>query len=524
VTEVPRGAPPSRVRHAVSPDQALAAALVLVVFAYAALWPRDLYFFDEGLFLYEATRILHGEVFYRDFFEISAPLSFYVMAACFKVFGVSFLAARALMAVLHGLIALLIFGSARTLGVRRSLAFVAGLVYPALAYMALPFASPHWFGTALSLLLVRLALSRRGRECSGWLGVVVGLLIVTQHQKGAVLGAGVGAVMLLDAALARWYGAPARPLAPALARYAGGIAAVVVPVLAALLASAGPGPLYAALVRFPFESYRGYHRDQTWGRFLALGHGDVSARLPAWLPLFIALSFASGARGAWRRADREAARARLVLGLLGAAMVLSVLYNPDAVHLTLIAPVGLIAAVERLEAGLGWVERRRTAAPIGALVAGMLASAVIALLGINLHVRRTWYAVRADTVLGPIDFADHTEPSLLAVLRPRLRDEPVREVFGYPFYASLYLLAEAQNPTRFQVLKPGYSTPAQIAEALQTLEARRTPYVVVLPYSIEWSNDDVIHYLDSHYERIPIPGVGPRGPFVLFHRRPAPSP
>ena len=41
-----------------------------------------------------AVRILHGQVFARDFFEVMGPGTFYLLAAFFKLFGATFLAVR----------------------------------------------------------------------------------------------------------------------------------------------------------------------------------------------------------------------------------------------------------------------------------------------------------------------------------------------------------------------------------------------------------------------------------------------
>jgi hypothetical protein len=504
--------------RAVSTDRALAAALVLAVFAYAALWPRDLYYFDEGLFLYEAKRILRGDVFYRDFFEISAPLAYYLLAVGFKLFGVSFLVGRALMAMCHALIVLLIYATARELGVRRAVAFLAALTHPALAYMAMPHATPHWPGAALTMAILWVAARPPGGARPGRLGLLVGLLIATQHQKGLVIAPAVGVVLLLDAALARRAGAPARPLARTLGRYVAGIVAVIVPVFGALLATAGPGPMAEALVRFPLGGYRDYHRYWWWGMHVPYPVGDIAPRLTTWLPLLIPLSFASGLWGTARGPGGQVARTRLAFGLLGAAALLSVAYVPDLPHLAYVAPIGLVAAADRLEAGLAWLARRPHGELAGSALLGALAGGVLALLVLDLHLRYAMSPVRADTPIGRIDFNDRNEVLLLDVLREQLRDAPVREVFGYPFYASLYLLVGAENPTRYQVLKPGYSTPEQIAEAIQALETRRTPYVVVMPFWVSWDSDPVVHYLRAHYERVPLPHTGAIPPFALFRR------
>ena len=61
---------------------------------------------DEGVSALGAWRIASGQVPYRDFFEIITPLSLYVLALAYKVFGVSVLAGR-VVSLLYGIMLLL---------------------------------------------------------------------------------------------------------------------------------------------------------------------------------------------------------------------------------------------------------------------------------------------------------------------------------------------------------------------------------------------------------------------------------
>jgi hypothetical protein len=425
------------------------------------------------------------------------------------------------MAALHAVIAVLVFASARRVGVRRWLALAAPLIDLPLAYSALSQASPHWVGTALTTALLAALLHPRWRARPFWLGIGTGLLLAAQHQKGVVIGGGVAAVLVLDGLLPRRYGLPAPPLVGTLARYAAGIGAVVTLVFGPLLVLAGVDALYDALVRLPLQGYRAYHAKRAWGEnLLGASARGIGGYLLTWLPAFVPLVLASGVWAVARRRNRETARARLVIGVLGAAALLSVAYNPDAVHITLILPVVLLATVERLEAALAAIERTPFGRVASWFVGLSLTAAAVALLVIALRYRQRLYPTRADTPIGRVDFADDTEVRLLRRLEDRLRAAPAREVFGYPFYASLYLLADARNPSRFQVLTPGYSPPEHIAEAILSLETRRTPYVVVLTYFVDWQNDEFIRYLQQRYERVPVEGIEPLGAFVLFRRRP----
>ena len=67
----------------------LFASLYLLPFMRLLLQPPP-----EGLLVYGAVRIVHGQVFARDFFEVVGPGTFYWLALFFKLFGVTFVATR----------------------------------------------------------------------------------------------------------------------------------------------------------------------------------------------------------------------------------------------------------------------------------------------------------------------------------------------------------------------------------------------------------------------------------------------
>ena len=49
---------------------------------------------DEGIYLDGGLRVLHGQVPYKDFFSLTGPGTFALMAASFRVFGPTLAAAR----------------------------------------------------------------------------------------------------------------------------------------------------------------------------------------------------------------------------------------------------------------------------------------------------------------------------------------------------------------------------------------------------------------------------------------------
>ncbi len=63
-------------------------------------------YFDEGLTIYGAARILNGDVPYRDFWTLYAPGEFYLLALAFRIFNISIVTERILTIFVLSLIAL----------------------------------------------------------------------------------------------------------------------------------------------------------------------------------------------------------------------------------------------------------------------------------------------------------------------------------------------------------------------------------------------------------------------------------
>src|SRR4030081_1921881 len=84
---------------------------VLAVYVWSAHFWIDVV--DEGYFFAPAERVRTGAVPYRDFSTYYTPGIFYLFAAVLKVFGVSVLPVRYLMAGLRAATAVLMFGLTR---------------------------------------------------------------------------------------------------------------------------------------------------------------------------------------------------------------------------------------------------------------------------------------------------------------------------------------------------------------------------------------------------------------------------
>src|SRR6185312_10630636 len=82
---------------------------------------------DEGIALQGATRILHGQFPYRDFFSFYTPGSYYLLAGLFGIFGNSLLVARTSLAVTGALCSVITYLLSRRVCSRGMSIFAATL-------------------------------------------------------------------------------------------------------------------------------------------------------------------------------------------------------------------------------------------------------------------------------------------------------------------------------------------------------------------------------------------------------------
>ena len=503
----------------------VALALFAGTVAYLAAWPHDLFPFDEGLFLYEARRLLNGDRFYRDFFEIITPGSFYVMAAAFRAFGLTMTVARVTMAVVHALIVVGLYAACRIAGVRVLLAVAAALAHVALCYWGTTYASPHWFSTLLTVALLLVTI-RRLRESAGRalaLGVLAGMVIAVQQQRGVPVTFGVLVVLITDHLLARRLGRiPEASLGTQLLAYAGGVGLVVVPLLGWCVANAGLEPVFRALVRHPLVNYRSTQRRE-WGYFWP----GISERFYIW-PTLIARQWmaplAAVPRIVWNvvcAGDGAALRTRVALALYAGVAMLSVWYYPDYIHLSIVAPLCLPIAADTVE-GIFRAGERGLGLPRA--VAGV--ATVLLLVGLavrlqyNFETRWDMYPYSRETSFGRVEFRNQDDMMISEVVR-RMVGGGKREIFAYPQWASLYLLTGTTNPTRYEVVVPGgYTDQDQIAEIIDVLDAHQVRFVVVALPFLNLKQDPVLVYLARKYERVQLPFEDAKPLYRLYQRLP----
>src|SRR5580765_5770702 len=124
---------------------------------------------DEGIAAMGAWRVLRGQVPYRDFFAIETPLSFYLVAPLYALFGVSFAVGRVVAQILGIAMVVSVFRLSRRL-IPSPLFAAVPLAFLCQAGVGIfPFANHHWFADVFALAAL-LAASRALEDdwAPGW--------------------------------------------------------------------------------------------------------------------------------------------------------------------------------------------------------------------------------------------------------------------------------------------------------------------------------------------------------------------
>jgi hypothetical protein len=456
-------------------------ALLLLAALYLSLGLRDLPgLHDEGCIVTGASRILRGQVPYRDFWSPYAPGQYYVVAGLFRAFGESLLTERIWDVLVRSVLALLLYRTARTLTSPSRALVTWGLSLLSLDYFSFP--SYPVFPALLSGMLCLGAVARsEGRKPLAMLaaGGALGATALLRHDLALYLAAAMLGVVILELLAGRRQG-----LAKGLAAFALGAAVVLLPVGIALVRTVSVEVLVDHLVRDPSRVVA--------TRKLPLPSPlDFRVNALVYAPLLL---LPAGALRIWREPSTGGAAAAsrrrwtaALLGMFGAFSWLQSSWRADIIHC---AP-SFLAATPLLPTLL----RRPRAAPrvLPALV-GLVAIATLSIVSIEtLH--RRFNALTGRDVL-PASAA-HSIVRAKHIRLEEVQEAALEYVRGHvaegaPIFvgsgrhdrvvandAMFYFLAERECPHRFDLLEPHHVTTEPVQrEILESLRRRNVRLVV----------------------------------------------
>jgi hypothetical protein len=460
----------------------------------------------EGLFIYGSERIVHGQVFARDFFEVVGPGTFYWLALFFKLFGVTFTATRICLFVTSLATGLAMYFLSRRICIQYQVLpsiLLAGAYFGTLW----PSVSHHVDSNCFALLAVVCMIVWQDKHNPGLLfaaGALAGATTCFLQQKGGLL---LIALLLWLWLQRRRKSTSVSSLGVAVAGYIGVLALMLVyfwsqhALWDLVYANAvWPAQHYSAVNVVPYaqDLIRG-----CWEHFVIAKSGFrwtilaasvlitpflFVAALPALLPALAA------------RFARNNVRPEIVLyWLCGVALWLSEIHRKDIFHLVFGSPLLIIL-------GVYYLQQYRAKAADLALQILAISATCLAVFNLFLALSAHQVTTRAGSV------AVFRNISGLTALNEKVR--PGEEVFAYPYCPMYYFLSATTNPTRYGGLLYNFNTPDQFDEVVQVLEQRRVKYVLwdthfqakevgaLFPASARISRDALIlePYLESHYK------------------------
>jgi len=216
--------------------------------------------YDEGVILFGAERVFHGEVPYRDFWTMYGPGSFYLTAFLYSMFGISDLVLRVSVILIKGAITSLSYVIVKRFA-PKSIALVAAFVIlcvlihvmcnrviPVFPALALAITSMIFFDLSL----------RRGNGYLVISGVCTGLATTFRHDLGAYNAIAIVLVnfffqYLLDERQRLW--SIIKNACVQTGAYTAGIFLVIAPVATLLLYAVPLQDLYENLIQIPAKVY-----------------------------------------------------------------------------------------------------------------------------------------------------------------------------------------------------------------------------------------------------------------------------
>ena len=424
---------------------------------------------DEGSLIDGAVRILHGQVFARDFFEVMGPGTFYWLAALFKLFGATFLVARTWLFVTSlGTLLAMYFLSRRVYAIYQILPPV--LLVSVYFSTLWPMVNHHVDSNFFALLSVVCIVLWQDLHKSGLLlaaGALAGVTTCILQPKG----------MLLLLAFCCWLWIQLRrrsELPSSIALVTGGYLCVIGCTLLYFWSHGALWDLMYMNFIWPSKNYSTVNTIpyatgilQFWSHWLIPIHG-VRWLLPAAIVLILPFLFVATlpvlviALGI-PQGKKNLRPEILLYWLCGWALWLSEIHRRDIAHLTSGSPLLIILCIYFV------LQSKRK---IVSWLLQFLAIGAGALASVNLF----------------IVLCAHTVPTRVGSVRMYTSDDALAfldrnavagsEIFAYPTCPMYYFLSGTTNPTRYSLLLYNYNTPSQFQDTIRVLDQHNVKYVV----------------------------------------------
>jgi hypothetical protein len=418
---------------------------------------------DQFMFLEDAHRMLHGQVFYRDFLEVAFPATDAVYLALFKVFGLHMWIPNLMLLLVGIALAYVSYYISRRLDLGHA-AFLPPLLFLSLIYRERLDATHHWYSVLVSMVALAILLDRRSLPRVMCAGLLCGIATGFTQTLGAL-------VFLAFAAFLYWESRIQHTGPQAyiqnLSVFVGCFAVAIGTIVGLTIHIAGfQGFVFSTLI-FAFRYYPTWPVANDWRGYMVglssflqmrhlpalFGFAFVHALLPAVYVLFFWRYHRCRPRHVDERWDRL-----LLVSLVGTAGFLSVAPAPTWPRLYYVCLPAIVLFVWLLKSWGGASQRVSYALIL------LPASLVIAFpITKQLHSR-----AYLDLPVGRVAFLNSDAYYRYAWVASRTRPGD----FFFALSPEFYFVLDLRNPASVQYVSPyEYTRPEQVQELINGLEA-----------------------------------------------------
>lgn len=436
------------------------------IFPHTPIYQGD----TAPIYLLESTKMLQGQVIYRDFFQFTLPGTQVFYLLLFKLFGVRAWIPSATWVLLG-------IGLAWTcVAISKQLLSGASVYLPSLLFLGLGYATErdpthHWFSTLACMAAITILMPRRTPARLVAAGALCALATLFTQSRGIVAIAGFAIFLLWECRAKRqgwgWlFKAGMYLLTPFLA--------TTVPVLAYLAWKVGPGLFFNSTAVFLMK----YWSKWFWGTIYVYGADlpDVPLWLEApallvWLflhlllPSVYVLFFVQHRRRARTHREEPWDRAMLI-AIMGFFLFLGIAFSPIWLRLISVVPPAMILFV--------WLIQSQAKQP-RALMRLAWACGLLALASQTIIVQTGWKGY----LNSPTGRAALLDPARYAKYRWILEHTHPGDFYFQADDCDEYFLLGLRNPAEVSfVTESSYTRPDQVQNAVEMLENHRVQFVM----------------------------------------------
>ena len=421
---------------------------------------------DEFLFFSRALRILHGQVLYRDVFEIAGPGTEVLYALWFYLFGQHAWVLQACHVALGCAFCLALTSISEQI-LEGPAVFLPTLMFLAFDYSSAADATHHWYSTLAVVCAVSILMRGRGSYRTGLAGLLCGIAVLFTQSEGGIVTIALSLYLLLTRRKTETIGDSIRSLF-------GFLTPCVLLVLASLgyyAVRAGVHTLLYDLVVFPLTGLSGpINSPRIYLHQLPNIYGPAS--LLQATPFFVIVAlvpyvYLITLYQLWKKPLGERQRQQmLLLCVAGLALFLAVCGGPTFFRLSTVAPLAIVCFV--------WlIEQSRSARALRRALCGFT---LCFFVWLPLHRQMQ----RHETLLlptGKVAFTDQGSYELMQWMQARTH--PGDSFFNDDAVA-FYL--ELRNPTHVEFVNNDAFTSSQdVDRILAAMQEQPPHYIAILP-------------------------------------------